>query len=223
MSSRGILTVANLNLGTLRESLLAHGIRPLIPLDLAAGTDWASEIQRQLQEADLVIGVLPSSRQAPFVMFELGQACALGKRILLISSSKADWLSFALKRVLVLRVDVKNRQALDFALEQFLSAPTHQQPEQIRKQFESKALGPQADVLLERLKQWRKTEDEQTLEGIVGDALRDTGTDMRQVQAENRKLKRKLEKFEAMLDLQKKVSQLLGISLASSEENGDES
>ena len=169
---------SDLNLGTLRESLLAHGIRPLIPLDLAAGTDWASEIQRQLQEADLVIGVLPSSRQAPFVMFELGQACALGKRILLISSSKADWLSFALKRVLVLRVDVKNRQALDFALEQFLSAPTHQQPEQIRKQFESKALGPQADVLLERLKQWRKTEDEQTLEGIVGDALRDTGTDM---------------------------------------------
>ena len=46
---------------------------------------------------------------------------------------------------------------------------------------------------------------------------------MRQVEAENRKLKRKLEKFEAMLDLQKKVSQLLGISLASSEENGDES
>ena len=46
---------------------------------------------------------------------------------------------------------------------------------------------------------------------------------LRQVEAENRKLKRKLEKFEAMLDLQKKVSQLLGISLASSEENGDES
>ncbi len=38
-----------------------------------------------------------------------------------------------------------------------------------------------------------------------------------------RLLLRKLEKFEAMLDLQKKVSQLLGISLASSEENGDES
>ena len=46
---------------------------------------------------------------------------------------------------------------------------------------------------------------------------------LRQVQAENRKLKRKLEKFEAMLDLQKKVSQLLGISLASSEEHVDES
>ena len=104
------------------------------------------------------IGVLPSSRQAPSVIFELGQAWALGKRILLISLSKADWLSFALKRVLVLRVDVKNRQALDFALEQFLSAPADQQPEQIRKQFERKALGPQADALLERLKQWRQTE-----------------------------------------------------------------
>ena len=42
---------------------------------------------------------------------------------------------------------------------------------------------------------------------------------LRQVQAENRKLKRKLEKFEAMLSKKKSRN----ISLASSEENGDES
>ena len=46
---------------------------------------------------------------------------------------------------------------------------------------------------------------------------------LRQVQAENRKLKRKLEKAEIMLDIQKKVSHLLGISLESSSENEDES
>lgn len=136
---------SGLKLGALRESLLAHGIRPLIPKELAAGTDWASEIQRQLQEADLVVGVLPSSKQAPSVVFELGQAWALGKRILLIASPKAEWLPFTLKRVLVLRVDLKNRQALDFALEQFLSAPADQQPDRIRLPFERKALGPQAD------------------------------------------------------------------------------
>ena len=45
---------------------------------------------------------------------------------------------------------------------------------------------------------------------------------LKRVEAENRKLKRKLEKYEAMLDLQKKVSKLLGISLESSEENEDE-
>lgn len=169
---------SGLKLGTLRESLLAHGVRPLIPQELTAGTDWASEIQRQLQEADLVIGVLPGNRQALSVMFELGQAWALGKRILLIASPKAEWLPFPLKRVLVLRVDVKNRQALDFALEQFLSAPTDLEPERVRVPFERKALGPQADVLLERFEQWRHVGDGRTLEKIVSDALRDAGTDV---------------------------------------------
>ena len=59
--------------------------------------------------------------------------------------------------------------------------------------------------------------------GTKGKAGQSSGSSTEAVEAENRKLKRKLEKFEAMLDLQKKVSQLLGISLASSEENGDES
>jgi hypothetical protein len=169
---------SGLKLESLRESLLAHGIRPLIPEDLTAGTDWASEIQRQLQEADLVIGVLPSNRHAPAVMFELGQAWALGKRILLIASPKAEWLPFQLKRVLVLRVDVKNRQALDFALDQFLSAPADREPERMRVPFPRKALGPKADALVERLEQWRHVGDARTLETIVGDALRDAGTDV---------------------------------------------
>ena len=46
---------------------------------------------------------------------------------------------------------------------------------------------------------------------------------VKQLQAENRKLQRKLEKAEIMLDIQKKVSHLLGISLESSSENEDES
>lgn len=167
-----------LKLSTLRESLLAHGIRPLIPEELTAGTDWASEIQRQMQDADLVIGVLPGHKQAPSVIFELGQAWALGKRILLIASPKAEWLSFPLNRVLVLRVDVKNRSALDFALDQFLSAPANREPEPPRMPFERKALGQRADGLLKRLEEWRHLGNGRTLEAIVGDALRDAGTDV---------------------------------------------
>jgi hypothetical protein len=41
-------------LDVLRDSLLARNIRPLIPEELFAGSDWASEIQRQVLEADLV-------------------------------------------------------------------------------------------------------------------------------------------------------------------------
>ena len=80
------------------------------------------------------------------------------------------------------------------------------------------------------LQTWRRQREEGTLQALTprkrgrkSKPVNPLDHQLRQVQAENRKLKRKLEKFEAMLDLQKKVSQLLGISLASSEENGDES
>ena len=80
------------------------------------------------------------------------------------------------------------------------------------------------------LQTWRRQREEGTLQSLTprkrgrkSKPVNPLDHQLRQVQAENRKLKRKLEKFEAMLDLQKKVSQLLRISLASSEENGDES
>ena len=80
------------------------------------------------------------------------------------------------------------------------------------------------------LQTWRRQREEGTLQALTprkrGRKSRPVNPldhQLKRVQAENRKLKRKIEKFEARLDLQKKVSQLLGISLASSEENGDES
>ena len=80
------------------------------------------------------------------------------------------------------------------------------------------------------LQAWRQQRAEGTLQALTprkrgrkSKPVNPLDRQLKRVQAENRKLKRKLEKFEAMLDLQKKVSQLLGISLASSEENGDES
>ena len=80
------------------------------------------------------------------------------------------------------------------------------------------------------LQTWRRQREHGTLQALTprkrerkAKPVNPLDHQLRQVEAENRKLKRKLEKFEAMLDLQKKVSQLLGISLASSEENVDES
>ena len=80
------------------------------------------------------------------------------------------------------------------------------------------------------LQAWRQQREHGTLQALTprkrgrkSKPVNPLDRQLKRVEAENRKLKRKLEKFEAMLDLQKKVSHLLGISLASSEENGDES
>ena len=80
------------------------------------------------------------------------------------------------------------------------------------------------------LQAWRQQREHGTLQALTprkrgrkSKPVNPLDRQLKRVQAENRKLKRKLEKFEAMLDLPKKVSHPLGISLASSEEHGDES
>ena len=80
------------------------------------------------------------------------------------------------------------------------------------------------------LQAWRQQREHGTLQALTprkrgrkSKPVNPLDRQLKRVQAENRKLKRKLEKFEAMLDLQKKVSHPLGISLASSEEHVDES
>jgi len=57
-----------LALDTLHDSLLAHNIRPLVPQELFAGRERASEIQRELLEADLVVGILLRGKQSPWVL-----------------------------------------------------------------------------------------------------------------------------------------------------------
>lgn len=55
---------AGARLGVLRASLESRGLRVLVPHDLAVGSDWASEMQKQLSQAGLVTGVLTSKRQS---------------------------------------------------------------------------------------------------------------------------------------------------------------
>ncbi len=168
---------AGVSLDVLRESLLSHDIRPLIPEELSVGTDLASETQRQLAQADLVIGVLPRGKQSPWVLFELGQAFALGRRILLIASPKSESIPFALQRLLVLRIEPNNRSAIDFALDQLLSAPPESPPEQNRKPFHPSALGQQADSFIARFDHGLQPGSERELLKLLTDALQSSGVD----------------------------------------------
>lgn len=166
------------SLDVLRESLVAHGIRLLIPEELSTGADWASETKRQLVQADLVIGILSTARQSAWVLFELGQASALGRRILLIASPKSELVPYSLQRLLVLRTDPNNREAIDFALDQLLSAPPESPSEEHRKPFKSAGLGTQVDTLIARLDQLLQTGNAQGLEELVSDALQGSGIDV---------------------------------------------
>jgi hypothetical protein len=170
---------AGTRLDALRESLVAHGIRPLVPSDLFPGNDWATEIQDKLREADLVVGVLPSNKKTSWVLFELGQAVALGKKILLIASAKSDPIPLGIQHFLVLRTSPNNRQAIDFALDQLLSSPAAAQPTSTtKKSYESLGLGARSDEFLNRLTAILNAGDPQSLESLIADAIRNSGADV---------------------------------------------
>jgi hypothetical protein len=166
-------------LSVLRASLESRGLRVLVPHDLAVGADWASEIQKQLSQADLVIGVLTSERQSPWVLFELGQASALGRRIVLITSQNADPIPFALHQFLVLRIDLDNQEAIGFALDQLLSAPD-QPKRSLTPQLAPPCvgLGPKTDELLAALDHSLSASNWQSLDQVVADALHASGADV---------------------------------------------
>lgn len=169
---------AGARLGVLRASLESRGLRVLVPHDLAVGTDWASEIQKQLSKADLVIGVLTSERQSPWVLFELGQASALGRRIVLITSPNADPIPFALHQFLVLRIDLDNQEAIGFALDQLLSAPDQPRRDPVPQSARLAGLGTKADDLMAALDRSLASSDWHSLEQVVADALRSSGADV---------------------------------------------
>ena len=169
---------AGANLDVLRGALESRGLRVLVPHDLTVGADWASEIQKQLLQADLVVGVLTSERQSPWVLFELGQASALGRRIVLITSPKADPIPFSLHQFLVLRIDLDNEEAIRFALDQLLSAPEPRKREPTTQTKPFRGLGAKADDLIAALERSLATSDWRSIEQIVSDALRSSGADV---------------------------------------------
>jgi len=85
-------------------------------------------------------------------------------------------------------------------------------------------------IYYSNLQTWRRQREEGTLKALTprkrgrkSIPANPLNPQVKQLQRENRKLKRQLEKAEIMLDIQKKVSHLLGISLESSDDSEDES
>ena len=170
---------AGTQLHALRASLKSRGLRVLVPQDLAAGNDWATEIQKQLSQADIVIGVITSDQESPWVLFELGQAFALGKRIILISTEKVDSIPFASRNLVILRIDLDNQKAIDFALDQLLAAPSRPKVSTAPHLKPTlKALGSDVDNLMLALDQALTGNNGLAFEKVVAEALRSSGTDV---------------------------------------------
>lgn len=173
-----IAAPAGANLAVLRTSLEERGLRVLVPSDLELGVDWAFEVQKQISRADFVVGIITEDQSSSWVLFELGQASAFGRRIVLIVSPKAPPIPFTLHQFLVLRTEIDNADAIGFALDQILSAPVNSIRERSSSRTAIARLGTKTDEFIERLdreiigKRWRAIEE------LVVDVIRQSGADV---------------------------------------------
>ena len=154
----------------LRASLIERGITVVFPDDSFPSAHVSADVPRTIAEVDLVIGVLTRERRSQWVLFELGQASAMGRQIVLIAPPKFGAIPSNLSGFLVLRINLQNRDAIDFALDQVLAAPspTVVKPFTRRK---SEGLGARVDNLLRDYRSAMSSNDPQRLERIVFEAL----------------------------------------------------
>ncbi|MBU7440912.1 TIR domain-containing protein [Paraburkholderia fungorum] len=166
------------DLAVLRKNLKVRGVDVLAPQDFTIGGDWADETQAQIARADLVIGVLSGNESSQWVLFELGLAAALGRRILLITPPGVESIPFAPRHMLVLRVSPDNEEAIGFALDQILSAPNRKIDGKSTRSKASPGLGQKADDLLNALDRALAASDGAGVEAVVSAALNASGTDV---------------------------------------------
>ncbi len=158
----------------LREALASLGVQ-VVQDAPAFVSDLTSEIRKQISKADLVIGVFTEGQNSPWVLFELGLAIGLGRRAVLIAKRGDQTLPSALPDLVVLRVDLSNREALIFALSQLLAAPQRRAKHSVTKTTLGHGLGATVDDLLAELDASLQTREPQAIEKLVGKVLDRSG------------------------------------------------
>lgn len=168
---------AGSNLKVLRSALDKRRILITAPSDLTAGTDWSSQFSQRLAAVDLVIGILTAERRSDWVLFELGQAFAMQRQILLFVPPKGiAYFPLDLKGMLTVRASLTNREAIEFALDQLLAAP-EQKPTSSPEIAPGRGLGERAGKLIEDVNQAITGRRPLELERVIEFALRESGVE----------------------------------------------
>ena len=165
------------NLAVLRSVLDERRVKVIVPEQLSPGSDWSADITTLLSDADLVIGVLTRARSSDSVLFELGQAWALGRKVVLFIPPD-DKTVLDLRQLLVIRASLSNREAISFALDQIFRAPQRQTKPVSRPALNVSSLGGKASGILREVQAATTARQGKRLEEIVANAIRESGVDV---------------------------------------------
>jgi hypothetical protein len=141
------------------------------------GVFGAAHSKNIISSVDLVVGVLTEGRESDWALFELGQALALNKKILLVVPPKGvDYFPYDLNGLLTVRVELDNSDAIEFALDQLLAAPSRTTKDTTVISA-VKALGEQAGIFISQANAAIQRKSGKDLERIVQNALIESGVE----------------------------------------------
>ena len=127
-----------------------------------------------IKRADLIIGVLNSESSNANVMYELGCATALEKRILIIVSDESEVPS-DLQGLVKVKSSLDNREAIEFAIQQILNAPSPGIISRKTLSAKTKSLKQKVDLFFEELAELNQNYSPKKLEDLVRRILSESG------------------------------------------------
>lgn len=139
--------------------------------DATPGTSWVDSLQRCVNDADMVIGIMGDRRKDTNVIFELGVASALNKPTVVFITPDYPMDRVPPSGIPYLRIDLHNEDAVAFGLNQALSLAPRDQSQRSATGFSTQPIGPAADRLLARL----PDTDPRAFEDLIQEAILASG------------------------------------------------
>ena len=166
------------NIEKIRTSLLERNVEILFPSYKDIARSPHSNVLDLISSADLVVGVITRKRRSDSVIFELGQAVALGRRVVVFAPPKSGYVPFNLRQFPVVRISLSNRKAMDFAFDQILLAPPS--PKKIEKLevHDTRGMGTRINTYLDRIQKAIATNDGLSFEKVVAQVIQEAGIEI---------------------------------------------
>ncbi len=112
---------------------------------------WEQKVVDSIRASEFVVAVLSTGADNSNVYYEIGLAHGIGKRVLILASPEMKESTAGLKSSLYLRIDISNREAVEFALDQVLNAPEKSRNLIVAEGKNNLPIGDLADDLLSQL------------------------------------------------------------------------
>lgn len=166
---------ARIDLRIIKAELTKRGIKPLTAYELPSHSDSImNHLRKAIRICDLFVAVIPED-YTPTVLFEIGLAYGLKKRILLFTSPNLKNIPGNIEETMYFRSEPNNREVIAFALDQIL-ASQEQKTFRPKKQLEEGyPLGNRVDKYLRKLQERTSSLRELELRKLVVEILKESG------------------------------------------------